>query len=87
MLLPGAIHYDHDTNLIDGFQESSIFDKYMRDQVTGVWLCEYADAIRADAVEVSKRLETYDLDVWIAEFSLTEGARLARMLYTTVAGI
>jgi hypothetical protein len=38
-------------------------------------------------VEVSKRLETYDLDVWIAEFSLTEGARLARMLYTTVAGI
>jgi hypothetical protein len=87
MLLPAAINYNDDTGNIDGFMESSIFDKYMRDQVTGVWLSIYADAIREDARNLSSLLNTRNLDFWISEFSLTEGGRLARLLFTTVAGI
>jgi hypothetical protein len=59
----------------------------MRDQVTGIWLSTYASAIRADAIAVSERLQTQSTDLWEREFSLTEGAALARLLYKTVAGI
>lgn len=85
MILPGSFKYEN--RAITGFQESGIFDKFMFDQVTRVWLSTYAAAIRADANIVSSRLNTRDKLAWTREFRKTQGARLAELLFSKAMGI
>lgn len=76
---------DETTGIITGINSPYIFDRYLRDQVTKLWLSEYAEAIYSDAVMVANSLHTADSELFWEKFNSTNGGALARRLYSTVA--
>ncbi|KAJ3390077.1 hypothetical protein HDU92_000668 [Lobulomyces angularis] len=83
-LLPGWIDYEPETLIITGLSTSYIYDRFISDQVTGIWMNEYAKAIRFDADSVSKKLNTSDTQKWMSEFLNTNGGNLSRFLFEKV---
>ena len=76
---------DETTGIITGLNPPYIFDRYLRDQVTKMWLSEYAEAIYSDAAKIASSLSTADSDLFWVKFNLTNGGALARTLYSTLA--